>query len=108
MGVLRTKQRRIALPSDAVFFSPLHDKLDAHGRSNASNDDLDNGRIPVRLWDCFDDWMAGTPIDSIADRLNVTMREVDAILRQLVTEKIANVQKKSHSRNRQRKTQKKG
>lgn len=38
------------------------------------------------------------PIDKVAFKLNVTMREMDTILRQLVTERIANVQKKSHAR----------
>ena len=95
MAHIRSKARRIALPSDAVH---MVSKLPDDDNSRSS-DKLDAPVfIPVRLWDCFEDWMEGTPIDAIADRLNVTMREMDQILRQLVTEKIANVQRKSHAR----------
>lgn len=93
MAHIRSKARRIALPSDAVHMvSKLPDDKQPDNELDAPV------FIPVRLWDCFEDWMEGTPIDAIADRLNVTMREMDQILRQLVTEKIANVQRKSHAR----------
>lgn len=94
MRSIRSKTRRLALPHDAVYMVTKH-------TGNLS--DPDSEFIPVRLWDCFEDWLEGTPIDAIADRLNVTMREMDQILRQLVTEKIANVQKKSHERREKKK-----
>lgn len=96
MGSIRSKTRRFALPHDAVYMVSKIKPTD-------SDDELESTVIPIRLWDCFEDWLEGTPIDAIADRLNVTMREMDQILRQLVTEKIANVQKKSHERREKKK-----
>lgn len=94
MSHIRSKTRRIALPNDAVHMVTKPQPAD-----DDNNNDLDiPSFIPVRLWDCFEDWLEGEPIDKVAFKLNVTMREMDVILRQLVTERLANVQKKSHAR----------
>lgn len=98
MGHVSHPRKRIALPSDAIVLR----KHDVH--TDKPGDTVDSN-TPVRLWDCFEDWLQGVSIDVIADRLNVTMREMDEILRQLVTEKITNVQRKSHARNTARKEQ---
>ena len=95
MSRVRTRPKRIALPKDAVHMVEL-----------PTNEHNSPSRTPIKLWECFEDWLEGTSFDIIADRLNVTMREMDEILRQLVVEKIANVQRKSHARNTARKEQK--
>lgn len=70
------KQKRFALPKDAVYF-----------KQNSETN------TPIRLFDFFEDWLRGTTIDEIAATLNVTMREMDVILRQLVLESLAHTKK---------------
>lgn len=84
------KPKRIALPKDAVYI--VH-KKSGESNSQDANPSQDGDISPIRYWDCFEDWLRGTPIENIATDLNVTMREMDGILRQLVVEKLANTKK---------------
>jgi hypothetical protein len=50
--------------------------------------------VPVKYVNVFHRWLDGEPIDSLAEDYNLTMTEMDDLLRQMVHESLARERKK--------------
>jgi hypothetical protein len=77
------KPHRIALPAGAVLL----------GARQVIDGESTKELVPIKYWDIYNDWIRGTPIQTLVAESDLLIKEIDDVLRQCVVEKLANTKK---------------